>query len=93
MWVEPLSSTAPTSAAAQQNSVVAFPAGGNDKVYKLVYRPIDFQYLDWIPTTTTNSPVGYFNIYTNNADFASSTTATDYVVVKAEFTVQFRGYA
>jgi len=93
MWVEPQSNSTPTTNLAQQNNVVAFPAGANDRIPTLVYQPTDFNYNDWIPVSTTNSVIGYFNVYTNNADFASSTTATDYLVVKAEYFVQFRGFA
>jgi hypothetical protein len=93
MWVEPLSNATPTSSLAATNTVTTFSAGGNSKVTTLSYRPVDYAYLDWTPVTTSTSPVGYLNVYTDNANFASSTTATDYCVIRATLTFQFRGYA
>lgn len=93
MWVEPLSNTVPNSTMAGTNSVRRFPAGGNDRTPTLLYRPADYAYLDWLTIGTTTSPIGWLNVYTDNSTFASSTVATDYMVVSADFTVQFRGMA
>lgn len=93
MWVEPLNSSTPTSASASTNNVVSFSAGGNNKVTKLIYKPLDFAYLDWTPVATSTGAVGYFNVYSDNANFASSIVATDYLVVRVWLTLQFRGFA
>jgi hypothetical protein len=91
-WVEPVSSANPTAALAANNKVVAFSMGSNDRVTTLTYSPSDFQYLEFTDATVTNTTVGYLNIYTDNSNYASPTTATDAFVLRAEYIVQFRGY-
>lgn len=93
MWCEPLNSGTPNATIAATNAVTSFSAGGNSKVTKLVYKPADFAFLDWITVGTTNSTVGYFNMYTDLANYASSAVVTDYVIVHVILTVQFRGFA
>lgn len=93
MWCEPLSSATPTSSLAVSNTVTSFSAGGNSKVTSLSYRPTDYAYLDWTPVTTSTAPVGYFCVYTDNTNFASTTVATDYCIIRATLTIQFRGFA
>lgn len=90
-WVEPKSGTTPTSSAAQNNKVLAFPIGGNSRTYTLTYRPTDFDLEGWQDLATTTFVYGYLNVYTNNADFASNTVATDAVTVRAEYDIEFRG--
>jgi hypothetical protein len=91
-WVEPQSSGTPSSSIAQNNKVLAFPIGGNNRVYKLNYSPTDFNFEGWTDLATTTFVIGYLNVYTNNADFASNIVATDAVTVRAEYTVEFRGF-
>jgi hypothetical protein len=92
VWVEPTSSASPTAAAAANNRTVKFSLGSNDKVAKLLYHPSDYQYLEFIPTSTTTSVVGYLNVYTDNANYASPVAATDAFVLCAKYTIQLRGF-
>jgi hypothetical protein len=91
-WVEPISNSAPTAAFAASNKVVSFSMGSNDRVKTLIYRPSDFQYMEFVQASTTSTTVGYLNIYTDNANYASPIAVTDAFVLRAEYIVQFRGY-
>lgn len=91
VWVEPLSTTTPTSAIAASNIALRFSAGSNDSKHSLVYRPADYAYLDWLTPGTTTSPVGWLNVYTDNANYGATVAVADYLVIEAIFTLQFRG--
>jgi hypothetical protein len=93
IWVETKDSSTPTNSKSQTNSVVQFSLGGNNRVIKLSYKPSDFAYNVWTTTATTSFVIGYLNVYTDNATYAAPTTVTDAFVLRAEYTVQFRGFA
>jgi hypothetical protein len=90
-WIDEKDTSAPTSTEARQKVARAFPAAlAVPHVLSWTsVDPLDLQYID-IGTTTTS--LATFKIYTDNAFFGSSTTATPYFTVVPEFTVQFRGF-
>ncbi len=91
-WFEPVvQGGSPTSADAQRNNVTQFSAGANNYKSVIVYKPTDFQYLDWKPTSAGTEAIGSYCVYTNNADFAAPTAVTDLFVTRFEFQIQFRG--
>lgn len=92
MWVEPKSSTTPTFSISANNYVTQFSAGGNMRPTTLTYRPTDIAYALFQPTSTSTFVIGYLNVYTDNANYAAPITATDLFVIRAEYTIQFRGF-
>ncbi len=94
MWCEPVASAtgAPNSTDAKQNKTVTFPAGDTSKTHVMKYNPNNAVTQAWTPVSNTTAVCGNFKIYTNNADFGSTTVATDYVVVTGTIWVAFRGF-
>ena len=93
MWFEPTSSAVPTNTTAVENFAVNFPASDVSRKHVISYNPRDPVTQIWSPVTTTTNIIGYFKLFTNNASFGSSVTATDYAVITATYQVAFRGYA
>jgi len=93
VWVEPSGAGVPNATNAKDNYTCTFSAGDNSKHHILTYNPRDPATQVWTAVATTTSPIGYLKVYTNNADFAASTVATDYLVVMATLVIEFRGYA
>lgn len=91
-WVEDRSSSAPTLAIAEAARGVVANASDVTREFRLDYKIMDPVYVDYTQLNATQS-VGYFNVYTNNANYGASAAATDYCVVTPVFTIQFRGYA
>jgi hypothetical protein len=91
-WIEDRSSSAPTNAIAEAEKGISFAAGDITRTHTLVYRIMDPVYVDYTALNATQS-VGYLNVFTNNANWGSSTVATDYFTCVPEFTIQFRGFA
>jgi hypothetical protein len=90
--VEDRSSSAPTLATAEAAKGLFFPAADITKMHLLDYKIFDPVYTDFTALNATQS-VGYLNVYTNNANYGSSTVATDYFSITPVFTIQFRGFA
>jgi len=95
VWIESNinSGAAPTLTDAKQNKTTTFAAGSNQRTHTIFFNPKNTVTQAWTLCTTTTAPIGYLKVYTNNADFASSIVATDYVVISGVLTVAFRNYA
>lgn len=89
-WLDEKSASTPTLAEAQERAVLSCSASSVDVMSELDWTSgdtLDLQYLA-IGTATT---LCTFKEYTNNANFGSSTVATDYYEVVPSFQLQFRG--
>lgn len=89
-WIDEKSTSTPTLAEAQERAVISISASATDTMSELDWTcadPVDLAYL--AISTVTN--VATLKEYTNNANFGSSTVATDYYEVIPKFQVQFRG--
>lgn len=92
MYWDETSATAPTATAAQERGINLFSAGGNNKSHTITWMPVDLTDLRYFNTSTTNVPVR-LKIYTDNANYGSSTVATQYISVTLEYTIQLRGFS
>lgn len=91
-WIEPRSTATPTLAIAEASEGLAFNASDITKGHLLDYKLMDPVLSDFTQVGTTQN-IGNINWFTNNANYGSSTVATDYFLVHIEFVVQFRGLA
>jgi hypothetical protein len=90
-WIDEKQSAAPTSAEAQQKSDKQFPCS-SPSPHTLIWTahdPLDLEFTD-IGTTNVN-PCTY-KLYSDNANFGSSTVVTAYAQITSTIWVQFRGY-
>lgn len=94
VWFEPniSSSGAPNATDAKDNKTLTFSASSCMNTHTLSFNPRNPGTQSWTPVSTSTTPIGYFKMYTDNANFASSTAATDYAVVTGVMTVCFRGF-
>ncbi len=92
MWFADYSTT-PTTALAQTANAIRFNASSIDRVHSLDYIPHDPLQQQWQTVSSGTAGIGYFKMFTNNADFGSSTVATPYCYVRLKVLVQFRGFA
>ncbi len=95
VWIESNASATslPTATDAKDNKTLTFSAGDNARTHVLSFNPRNQNTQAWTPITTTTLSCGEFKIYTDNANYASTTVATDYCVVTGTMTVAFRGFA
>lgn len=57
---------------------------------KMSWQNRDFSDATWIKTTTANVPA-YFYCYTDNANYGAPVTATQVLIIRPVFTIQYRG--
>jgi hypothetical protein len=81
---------APTATSAEERTQKQFSASSNRKQV-MKWSATDFLDLQYQPTNGPNTPVS-LAIYTDNANYGSSATATPYLTVTLVCRVQFRGY-
>jgi hypothetical protein len=91
-WIEPRSTATPTLAIAEASEGLAFSAADVTNTHLLDYKLMDPVFVDFTQTNATQN-VGNINWFTNNANYGSSTVATDYFLVHIELVIQFRGLA
>jgi hypothetical protein len=91
-WIEEKNAAAPTNAIAIAAKGIRFSAsdvlGSHLQTYA-VTDPFDLEYAS-LPTSKV---VGYYNLFTDNANWGASVVATAYCVTDIELHVQFRGFA
>jgi hypothetical protein len=94
VWCEPESgaTSAPAATDAKNNKTLTFSCGDNSKTHVLRFNPHNPNTQIWTPITTVTQTCGNLKVYTNNADFGSTTVATDYVVVTGVMNLAFRGF-
>lgn len=90
MWIDELSTTAPTLNEARERATLIVSASSNNRIPAQKWVNADFNDLQY-RATSTSFTAATFKIYTDNAIFGSSIVATDYLEVEPEFLVQFRG--
>jgi hypothetical protein len=89
-WFSEEDAAAPTSAKAQNAQARRFPACDISQNV-ISYTPHDPSQQTW--TLVASQPtIGYYKLYTNNADFGASIVATQYLLLEFESTVQLRGF-
>lgn len=83
----------PTLSEAQQRAVrvLSNSNGTGNSKYTMTWKADGFQDLSWDPVGSS-VPAVYFNIYTDNANYAAPTSTTIFLI-KYRLTVQFRGVA
>lgn len=90
-WVDEVVSTAPTSTAASERTILKFSASSVQKTHILVWKPVSLPDLAYTPVATALNPA-WFKVYTDNASFGASVVATQYFTSVMEFVIQFRGF-
>ncbi len=83
---------APTGNAASFASSVKMNASDISGCRSLTYVPHDPAQQFWSTVAGGSATIGYFKLYTDNANFGSSIVATPYCIVEFYSTVQFRGF-
>lgn len=91
-WIEPRSTATPTLAISEASEGLAFNASDIVNPHLLDYKVMDPVLADFTAIGTTQN-IGNINWFTNNANYGSSTVATDYFLVHIEAVIQFRGLA
>jgi hypothetical protein len=90
-WFTEDDGAAPTATRAQQAQARRFPAS-DIRENVISYRPLDPAQQTWSLVSSGAPVIGYYYLYTNNANYGSSIVATDYALIDMEYTVQFRGF-
>jgi hypothetical protein len=68
-----------------------FNLSDTGKCHELTYVPHDPAQQTWTLVSSGAPTIGYFKLYTDNANFGSSIVATAVMLLEYEFDVQFRG--
>jgi len=91
MWFSEDDNSTPTATQATHVTAKRFAAGDVMKIHELVYTPHDPAQQTWTLVASGAPIIGYFKLYSDNANFGSSYVATQYCQVEIVFDVQFRG--
>lgn len=89
-WCDEKSTSAPTVTEGRERYTWSYNASDIENTKVMKWKCVDLLDLQYSPIGTTYTPVS-FKAYTNNADFGSSITATDYFEILGTARVQFRG--
>jgi len=92
VWFDEKSNANPTLAESQERIGRRFPfnSGNGKSDFVMRWRANDLVDLQWSAIATTQTPA-YFKVYTDNANYGASITATPYLLIEPEYIVEFRG--
>ncbi len=90
-YIDDDDSTAPNLANAHAHRNITFAASDVGGEKTLTYVPHSPDNQNWQTVATGTTAIGFFKIYTNNANLGASIVATDYIGYMMDLTIQFRG--